>query len=82
MQDNNRITITIEEHYKNSLSTSTGFQIINFNNQQFSIALTSMLFDVFNLEDKRIDVSSNLTFKIKNVILHKHCTGTAATRNM
>ena len=49
LRDNKTIMIIILYRYGNSLSMSTGFQITNFKSQQFSIALISVLLDVFNL---------------------------------
>ena len=46
LRDNKSIIIVILYPYGNSLSMSTGFQITNFNSQQFSIALMSVLLDV------------------------------------
>ena len=40
LRDNKSVIIVILYPYGNSLSMSTGFQITNFNSQQFSIALT------------------------------------------
>ena len=49
---------------KTVLSMSTGFQITNFNSQQFSIALISVLLDVFNLVVKKY-----MSLRIRHSIL-------------
>ena len=36
-------------------------------------------FQITNFNSQRIDFTTDYTFKISNVILHKYCTGTAAT---